>query len=782
MFMRKILRDLTSYISCFCVLYISCLSFFPQRAFANPNCPPEVVASIEPDCKAYQYFDMEACNCKDDPKYDLQTRENLQQGFEGCISDEKSQECYENLAASASGLTSDCKSLGDKEGIGGGNAFESGSSVDSGNNVVTTRNSDGDLVPPEQMMCSQFDEGGNLSAWSKWVNVIKGMYIAISIFMYYGFKNTPKLSLVHCFGTVSFIAANIASLVAELLSWIFNKDKLSNLIDEYEEATKCKVGGEENTGCADIDPMEAQTKAFDFIIDERRILSSMAFSKYITYLINAILMGVSGVLLIIQASISTANLGSSTAGCGTELSTMNDVNSVENDKKNIFTIFQNGIKNLIANQLFPTKTHAEKNEDKGALSSCFTSKLSFIKDMDAFNQQDETAVRTMPYVGQLICGTLLGSAVTGLAMIGGNPLERLMKGTGGAVTGFILAAISLALTVFYSIMAREYHLYSVAAENQADQVASMKDAILEQIEVICPSGRNDPSDTRCFCFNELGERRSDRRNSETCQNLFASLDAKITLTSGDLALSQNVQRKCCVALDGNIDCDCNCQKFKNKKTGENACLKAAIPPAQLNSIGSIPGVGDGLNQLASATGASSSSGNVNADSLKKNAKTLLNSSRQLLKQVSDKQVKKGKKPILAPSLTPYLRAANELGNKIQTASLPFSPSSSPATRIKGNKALASVKKKLKKKGFQFIGGGRSLRRGKKEKKKEDDFGFAFDNPENQNQGETETFMDKKYNYKEDDIYKNKSVSLWKILSNRYNTSGYLRLFDEEKSK
>ena len=41
-------------------------------------------------------------------------------------------------------------------------------------------------------------------------------------------------------------------------------------------------------------------------------------------------------------------------------------------------------------------------------------------------------------------------------------------------------------------------------------------------------------------------------------------------------------------------------------------------------------------------------------------------------------------------------------------------------------------------------------------------------------------MDKKYKYKENDIYKNKSASLWKILSNRYNTSGYLRLLMKKK--
>ena len=43
-------------------------------------------------------------------------------------------------------------------------------------------------------------------------------------------------------------------------------------------------------------------------------------------------------------------------------------------------------------------------------------------------------------------------------------------------------------------------------------------------------------------------------------------------------------------------------------------------------------------------------------------------------------------------------------------------------------------------------------------------------------------MDKNYEYKKEDIYKNKAVSLWKIITNRYNASGYLRLFDDEKEK
>ena len=333
------------------------------------------------------------------------------------------------------------------------------------------------------------------------------MYIAVSIFMYYGFKNKEKIALAYCYGTVAFIAANIASLVTEIVMWIINKDKLTNLLDEYEESTKCKVDGETNTDCNPLDPMEAQTKAFDFIIEERRVLSSLASSKNIQYMINGVLMGVSGIMLIIQA-IQTA--GTSKMKCG--MPAVSSIFDKENIQYRTPSKFEILVKNIILSQITPDQALAEeKSNDLGDIIG----DLFSLKD-------DETAVKTMPYVGHLVIGLGAGLAVSGLAMIKGDPLSRLMSGKGGIVTGWLLGAVSLVLMAFYFSLAGEYSDYANAAENQANQVASMKDAILEQIEIICPSGRNDPSDTRCFCFDETGGRRSDRRNSETCQNLICS--------------------------------------------------------------------------------------------------------------------------------------------------------------------------------------------------------------------------------------------------------------------
>ena len=112
-------KVITTYISCICLLYVSCVTFFPAPTYGNSSCTAEMRAKIEPFCKAYQEFDVTLCNCKDKDEHDQETRNNLQEGFEGCIAEDNSQECYESLAASASGLNGDCDGAGEEEGIGG---------------------------------------------------------------------------------------------------------------------------------------------------------------------------------------------------------------------------------------------------------------------------------------------------------------------------------------------------------------------------------------------------------------------------------------------------------------------------------------------------------------------------------------------------------------------------------------------------------------------------------------------------------------------------------------
>ena len=71
--------------------------------------------------------------------------------------------------------------------------------------------------------------------------------------------------------------------------------------------------------------------------------------------------------------------------------------SLDSDSSNnkLYSAFTNGIKKLIMNNLLPKSIKAqnkEKDQDKGAVTSCGLSKIPGLNEMDALSQQDETAV------------------------------------------------------------------------------------------------------------------------------------------------------------------------------------------------------------------------------------------------------------------------------------------------------------------------------------------------------------------------------------------------------
>ena len=140
----------------------------------------------------------------------------------------------------------------------------------------------------------------------------------------------------------------------------------------------------------------------------------------------------------------------------------------------------------------------------------------------------------------MICyGTISGIALGVLSLFDGVNLNTLL---GNSLTSAILGAFTIIIAWFYISLAIHYGNFKKAAMDQHDRIEAVKDAILAQIELKCPGGRDDPGDVRCFCYNEDGSRRSDREKSDTCQNLWESLDFKIELEAGNLTPSKVVQK------------------------------------------------------------------------------------------------------------------------------------------------------------------------------------------------------------------------------------------------
>ena len=128
------------------------------------------------------------------------------------------------------------------------------------------------------------------------------------------------------------------------------------------------------------------------------------------------------------------------------------------------------------NNLLPRSIKAqdrEKDQDKGDVTSCGLSKIPGLNEMDALTPDETAAARTMPYAGQMICGTLAGSGIAGLMMIGGgNPLLGVNERQRVNNFFIVLGGISSVLSVFY--FSHQYKVFSTAAKNQADQVSKFK--------------------------------------------------------------------------------------------------------------------------------------------------------------------------------------------------------------------------------------------------------------------------------------------------------------------
>jgi hypothetical protein len=71
---------------------------------------------------------------------------------------------------------------------------------------------------------------------------------------------------------------------------------------------------------------------------------------------------------------------------------------------------------------------------------------------------------------------------------------------------------------------------------------------------------------------------------------------------------------------------------------------------------------------------------------------------------------------------------------------------------------------------------------KEAKKDGPDFNFDLGGAPGADKGdEIGGFMDKKYNYKDNDIVNNEGASIFQVITNRYNQSGYTRLFEEKEA-
>ena len=356
--------------------------------------------------------------------------------------------------------------------------------------------------------------------------------------------------------------------------------------------------------------------------------------------------------------------------------------------------------------------------------------------------------------------------VMGLIAIA-KPVRQFLMSSAGIL---ILSGIMVVLDVILGVAMRQIQQMSLA---NADKVAEVRAVFEASVTDFCPEGREDLSNPDCYCYNDDNTKNEDRSNSETCNAAWAQQEYEIAQADAEIAEDTDSSLGC-MTRAGEFDAQCQCKKFVDTKSGQNACYSVPLGANGLGSMGTnvgFPSTLSALNSTANGNLPSESATNSLNNQGARNKKIR----DQMIAKINKDRLKKGLSAIpddktMAVStankfITPKLLAAAKKGSLNFAQSIKDKTPRSDAMK----KALKHMKKK--------VGYGPSGGLALKKSKKKNDMDFDFDGGAKGNK--IDGFMKKKYRIGDDDIVKNDSASIWKVLTNRYNQSGLKRLFSDD---
>lgn len=321
-----------------------------------------------------------------------------------------------------------------------------------------------------------------------------------------------------------------------------------------------------------------------------------------------------------------------------------------------------------------------------------------------------------------------------------------------------------------------------AEKSDAEDREGKIDGIIKKFESsvagYCPSGRENMAEPRCYCYTSDGDKNRDRTNSETCQNLWAMDDRNFFADADDYSKQKSKNPVGCMTRNRQFDKECKCKKLKDKN-GKNACYKV---PASARIT--MPGLANSHNKflknINDITNGNTSPSDLNAADLRQSAIALGKARKKIMDKLNKDRKIAGKKLFRATTASD----AKALINKLSPAALKatngnlFAKSAAKINSPGLAKAVAAAKKSPQMKKVMFSGSGKGLMARKKKKKK----GFSLDFGNSGSGGKVEDgFMDKSYNYakNQNDIVKRDDVSIFQVITNRYNSTGLQRLFGED---
>ncbi|MCY4643392.1 MAG: hypothetical protein OXB88_02140 [Bacteriovoracales bacterium] len=342
-----------------------------------------------------------------------------------------------------------------------------------------------------------------------------------------------------------------------------------------------------------------------------------------------------------------------------------------------------------------------------------------------------------------------------------RPLTRMILGSIGGATALHVASL--------------YRKEGKLAKERREKLIEFRAALVKRLGVFdCPT-RDDPRSPECFCFLKENIVNPERKSSEACKSYFPSEEGEDALKPNTYSRfsggggDKEGNQTGCLSRQGLFDPDCACRK-QLSSSGQNNCQKtsfhlASSPFGGLGSdVGKLVRAGNALSNGALGLDA------LNGSSLGQGAAKIRKNLEEVA-QALDKKLKGNKMVGSMDSKTAFKRLGKMLGSRGVSLSKGFSPGLGQGGPAKEKEVPKPIREAVE----SFLG-GRGNQNWPKRSGPETgtnslfDFGKAREKKEDPSQAE-------EYDYAGHDIHPSDSQSLWDILGHRYRQSAYPILFD-----
>jgi len=545
-----------------------------------------------------------------------------------------------------------------------------------------------------------------------------------------------------CISRKIYMAASVVSVLAELYMMMMVDKKLKKLQKKYEDEQ------------LNEEAYAAQTRALQYLKEEQSTIADMAKARKNAYTLQLALYGATTVAAVLEITLGKTPPAFSPTPCLSKEG--EDQQKLDKEKHD-----------LDARQ-------AKLDQEHGGVPTQEhqASQTQLDNDVKAHGDKQTAHNEKWKKGGEGPKGVKEAGMLAGFADVLGT--SEAIAITAGVSTG-------LALVLRSAAAAQEKESKSNA--DKVDELISKFSNAMDGSSYCTPAQRENLDNPQCYCYESNGDKNMNRTNSQACVALWAQNERNLMVGAGSYTQKVAPKVRTCMLLNGQIDRACKCRQMINKSTGENACMKVPMGTNNLGSIGTalgVSGLGATVGNLANGN---SNFGSLNANALGKQAAKNREIADQMIAKLNNDRASKGLPPVdpfsnrTAEALLKSLRKQGAL-----KGAAPSAGSLAVSARPTGGNLAAAINKAEGKSGMTkktFMKGGKGASRRGGKAGGGDQFAF-LNNAGNSGGKVSGGFAAKKYNYKDNDIVKNKGVSIWKVISSRYATSGVRRLFEDDK--